>query len=61
MALLSADSSNITESTCLNLKCFCESFTGIFSDPDHLRDLPESNKPTDGVGIVINLVKLMIK
>lgn len=56
MALLSADSSNITESTCLNLKCFCESFTGIFSDPDHLGDLPESNKPTDGIGIMINLM-----
>jgi hypothetical protein len=28
---------------------------GIFSDPDHLGDLPESNKPTDGIGIIINL------
>ncbi|XP_062175775.1 serine/threonine-protein kinase ATR isoform X2 [Alnus glutinosa] len=55
VASLSADSLNITESTCLNLKCFCESFMGIFSDPDHLGDLPESNKPTDGIGIMINL------
>lgn len=27
----------------------------IFCDPAHLGELPESNKPTDGVGIMINL------
>ena len=55
VASLYVDNSNNMESASLNLKCFCESFAGIFSDPDHLGDLPASNKPADGVGIMINL------
>lgn len=55
VALLCADNSNIGESTRLTLKCFCETFIGIFSDPAHIGDLPESNKPSDGAGIMINL------
>lgn len=55
VASLYVDNSNNMESASLNLKCFCESFAGIFSDPDHLGDLPASNKPADGVGILINL------
>lgn len=55
MASVCADVSNITESTKLTLKCFCESFNAILDDPDHLGDLPASNKPNDGIGILINL------
>nr|POE65846.1 serine/threonine-protein kinase atr [Quercus suber] len=52
VASLYVDNSNNMESASLNLKCFCESFAGIFSDPDHLGDLPASNKPADGVGLI---------
>ncbi|CAB4290922.1 unnamed protein product [Prunus armeniaca] len=55
VASVCADVSNITESTKLTLKCFCESFNAILDDPDHLGDLPASNKPNDGIGILINL------
>uniref|UniRef100_A0A2N9HIL2 Serine/threonine-protein kinase ATR n=1 Tax=Fagus sylvatica TaxID=28930 RepID=A0A2N9HIL2_FAGSY len=43
---------SLTESACLTLKCFRESFVGIFSDPSHLGDLPASIKPADGVGLI---------
>ncbi|KAK4562116.1 hypothetical protein RGQ29_004827, partial [Quercus rubra] len=49
VASLYVDNSNNMESASLNLKCFCESFAGIFSDPDHLGDLPASNKPADAL------------
>ncbi|CAL9022861.1 unnamed protein product [Prunus brigantina] len=55
VASVCADVSNITESTKLTLKCFCESFNAILDDPDHLGDLPATNKPNDGIGILINL------
>ncbi|KAM1987180.1 hypothetical protein ACFX15_034478 [Malus domestica] len=55
VASVCADASNITDSTKLTLRCFCESFNGIFDDPDHLGDLPASNKPDDGIGVLINL------
>ncbi|KAM1106727.1 hypothetical protein TB2_003457 [Malus domestica] len=55
VASVCADVSNITESTKLTLRCFCESFNGIFDDPDHLGDLLASNKPDDGIGVLINL------
>ncbi|PQQ14473.1 serine/threonine-protein kinase ATR isoform X1 [Prunus yedoensis var. nudiflora] len=55
VASVCADVSNIMESTKLTLKCFCESFNAILDDPDHLGDLPASNKLNDGIGILINL------
>lgn len=55
VASLSAESSSITQVTCLTLKCFRDSFEGVLNDPDHLGDLPDGNKPTDGVGIIVNL------
>ncbi|KAJ7967115.1 serine/threonine-protein kinase ATR [Quillaja saponaria] len=55
VAQLRVENASITESTRLTLRCFSESFNGIFSDPSHLGDLPESNKPVDGSGVLINL------
>nr|XP_048336390.1 serine/threonine-protein kinase ATR-like isoform X3 [Ziziphus jujuba var. spinosa] len=55
VASLCADNTSNTVSTGLTLRCFCKSFDGIFSDPAHLGDLPASNKPVDGTGILINL------
>lgn len=55
MASVCADISNITESTKMTLKCFSESFDAIFDNPAHLGDLPESVKPVDGTGILINV------
>lgn len=56
VASVCADGSNITESTELKLLCFCESFNAILDDPNHLGDIPESNKPSDGgSGILINV------
>ncbi|KAJ0077184.1 hypothetical protein Patl1_35864 [Pistacia atlantica] len=55
IASLDADSSSITESTRLTLKCFLESFCGVSSDSISLCDLPASNRPIDGPGIIINL------
>lgn len=55
VASLCADNARGTVSTGLTLRCFCKSFDGIFSDPAHLGDLPASNKPVDGTGILINL------
>ncbi|KAI4350245.1 hypothetical protein L6164_004717 [Bauhinia variegata] len=49
------ENASIMGSTRVTLKCFCESFTEIFSDPDHIGDLPASNKPIDGSGILIDL------
>lgn len=46
---------SITGSTKLTLKCFCESFTAIVSDPACIGDLPPSNKPVDGCGVLIDL------
>lgn len=56
IASLDTDGSSITESTKLTLKCFLESFCGVSSDPISLCDLPASNKPIDGPGILINLL-----
>ncbi|KAF3434772.1 hypothetical protein FNV43_RR21858 [Rhamnella rubrinervis] len=59
VASLSADNASSSVSTGLTLRCFCKSFNGIFSDPAHLGDLPASNKPLDGTGILINLTGKM--
>lgn len=55
IASLGNDTSSIVESTSVTLNCFCESLKGILDDPDHLGDLPEINRPTNGTGILINL------
>lgn len=52
---LCADNASSTASVGLTLRCFCKSFDGIFCDPAYLGDLPASNKPVDGTGILINL------
>ncbi|XVF45588.1 hypothetical protein PTKIN_Ptkin02bG0218200 [Pterospermum kingtungense] len=52
---LSVENSRITEAKGLNLKCFYRSFSGNLSDSACLCDLPTSNKPIDGPGILINL------
>lgn len=57
VASLCADNTSITESTKITLRCFCMSFEGVFNDPNHLGDLPASNKPVDGIGILIDLGK----
>lgn len=44
-----------TQSTKISLKCFCESYAAIASDPAIIVDLPPSNKPVDGCGILIDL------
>ncbi|XP_056170175.1 serine/threonine-protein kinase ATR isoform X3 [Syzygium oleosum] len=54
-ASLYTDESSISECTGLNLRCFSGSFTGIFGDPACLCDLPASNKPNDGFGLLMNL------
>ena len=55
MASCCIENASTVEPTALTLRCFCESFSGIFNDPSHLGDLPACNKPTDGTGILINL------
>ncbi|KAE9447255.1 hypothetical protein C3L33_20777, partial [Rhododendron williamsianum] len=47
VASLFADESSNTVSSKVSLKCFCESFSGISSDPAHLSDLPPSSKTID--------------
>ncbi|KAG5526727.1 hypothetical protein RHGRI_032849 [Rhododendron griersonianum] len=54
-ASLFADESSNTVSSKVSSKCFCESFSGISSDPAHLSDLPPSSKTIDGLGVLINL------
>lgn len=56
IASLSLENSKITEATRLHLKCFHRSFSGNLSDSTCLCDLPTSNKPIDGPGILINLL-----
>ena len=55
VASVNADKSSFTESTRVTLQCFCESFNAILDDPSHLGDLPQSIKPVDGTGVLINL------
>lgn len=55
IASLGTDTSSFLESTRVTLNCFSESLKGIFEDPDHLGDLPEINRPTNGSGFLINL------
>ncbi|XVE48802.1 hypothetical protein DITRI_Ditri01bG0031900 [Diplodiscus trichospermus] len=52
---LSMETSTITEATRLTLKCFQQSFSANLSDSTCLCDVPTSNKPIDGPGILINL------
>ncbi|OWM80452.1 serine/threonine-protein kinase ATR isoform X2 [Punica granatum] len=54
-ASICGDASTTSESIKLTLKCFSQSFTGIFDDPACLCDLPTSCKPDDGFGILMNL------
>lgn len=56
MASICGDESAPSGSTRLTLKCFSESFTGIFGDPACLCDLPTNSKPDDGFGILINFM-----
>ncbi|MBA0591826.1 hypothetical protein Gorai_008822, partial [Gossypium raimondii] len=56
IASLSSENSRITEAARLHLKCFHRSFSGNLSDSTCLCDLPTSNKPIDGPGILINLL-----
>lgn len=37
-------------------RCFRLSFSGIWGDSCHLCDLPHTNKPGDGDGLVLNLL-----
>ncbi|KAL1193295.1 Serine/threonine-protein kinase ATR [Cardamine amara subsp. amara] len=37
-------------------RCFCMSFSAIWGDSCRLCDLPDTNKPTDGDGLVLNLL-----
>ncbi|OMO91928.1 hypothetical protein COLO4_18014 [Corchorus olitorius] len=53
---ISLENSQTTEVTELTLKCFHRSFSGILGDSMCLCDLPTSNKPVDGPGILINLL-----
>ncbi|GLT42972.1 hypothetical protein SLA2020_169490 [Shorea laevis] len=55
IASSSAESSRITESTVLTLKCFQKSFSGILDDSARLCDLPASNRPANGSGMLVNL------
>ncbi|GMP37405.1 hypothetical protein CsSME_00009102 [Camellia sinensis var. sinensis] len=55
IASLCANESSITVSRKVSLKCFCESFNGISSDPALLSDLPPCSKAADGLGVLINL------
>ncbi|XVF00830.1 hypothetical protein REPUB_Repub04eG0035900 [Reevesia pubescens] len=50
------ENSRNTEPTGLTLKCFHRSISGNLSDSACLCDLPTSNKPIDGPGILINLL-----
>lgn len=56
IALCVAEDSKITESTRLRLKCFENSFSGILGNSTPLCDLPSTNKPVDGPGIMVNLL-----
>ncbi|OVA08868.1 Phosphatidylinositol 3-/4-kinase [Macleaya cordata] len=55
VASIFANSSTITASPRVSLKCFHESFTGISSSSALLSDLPACCRPTDGLGILIDL------
>ncbi|KAJ8766984.1 hypothetical protein K2173_012493 [Erythroxylum novogranatense] len=55
VAGLSAGNSSILDHAQLNLKCFSSSFAGITNDPSCLTELPESNKPVNDVGILVNI------
>lgn len=55
MASICGDASTPSGSTRLTLKCFSESFNGIFGDPSCVCDLPTNSKPDDGFGILMNL------
>ncbi|KAI3834279.1 hypothetical protein MKX03_030086 [Papaver bracteatum] len=55
VASLFADSSTISVSPAVSLKCFHKSFVGISSSPAPLCDLPACFRPTDGLGILIDL------
>lgn len=37
------------------LKCFCDSLSGVSSDPARLIDIPACSKPADGYGIMIDV------
>lgn len=50
-----ADKGSARDSIRVSIKCFCESFAGIFGDPVVISNLPTSSKPIDGYGIIINL------
>ncbi|OMO80025.1 hypothetical protein CCACVL1_13210 [Corchorus capsularis] len=56
IGFISLENSRTTEATELPLKCFHRSFSGILGDSMCLCDLPTSNKPVDGPGILINLL-----
>ncbi|KAI3991217.1 hypothetical protein MKX01_022438 [Papaver californicum] len=55
VASIFADSSTTTVSPVVSLKCFHKSFVGISNSPAPLGDLPACFRPTDGLGILIDL------
>ncbi|KAI3887638.1 hypothetical protein MKW92_052728 [Papaver armeniacum] len=56
VASIFADSSTMTESPVVSLKCFHKLFGGIYSSPSPFGDLPACFRPTDGLGILINII-----
>ncbi|MCL7051841.1 hypothetical protein MKW94_026365 [Papaver nudicaule] len=55
VASIFTDSSTTTMSPVVSLKCFHMSFAGISNSPAPLGDLPACFRPTDGLGILIDL------
>ncbi|KAI3955847.1 hypothetical protein MKW98_006207 [Papaver atlanticum] len=55
VASIFADSSTTTASPVVSLKCFHKSTAGISSSPSLLGDIPACFRPTDGLGILIDL------
>ncbi|KAI3855897.1 hypothetical protein MKW98_007860 [Papaver atlanticum] len=56
LAPIFTDSSTMTESPVVSLKCFHKSFGGMYSSPSPFGDLPACFRPTDGLGILINII-----
>lgn len=55
IASLHSNEPELSESH-IPFRCFCMSFSGIWGDSCHLCDLPDTNKPRDGDGLVLNLL-----
>lgn len=55
IASLHSAESELRESH-IPFRCFSMSFSGIWGDSCHLCDLPDTNKPRDGDGLVLSLL-----